>query len=377
MRFGLCLLNWFTQSRKWHWWLFLLLWLAVASPAQAAVLLRVAIEQGVSQVRVGSSTKAVVRDAAGRQLGQLTAMNAFYVQPSNSGVVLEQLHASALWIEPTGNGFAYIGDRWYRGKTLVVPDAQGLSVVNYVDLEQYLYSVLGSEMNGNWPQEALKAQAVAARTYAIYKQETDGNSIYDVGDTAAWQVYNGVASESPGTRAAVKSTSGQVLTYKNQIILAAFHACSGGHTENVEDVWSQPLPYLRGVQDFDRDISACQWEKILSTAEINQRIAGVGNVLSLNPSFTPYGSIKTIKFVGDRGTRELKGNDVRNAFGLRSTRFTITAEPSGLRVAGRGWGHALGMSQWGAYNLAKHGVNYLQILGHYYRGTSLAKIQPQ
>jgi stage II sporulation protein D len=99
--------------------------------------------------------------------------------------------------------------------------------------------------------------------------------------------------------------------------------------------------------------------------------------LSLNPSFTPYGSIKTIKFVGDRGTRELKGNDVRNAFGLRSTRFTITAEPSGLRVAGRGWGHALGMSQWGAYNLAKHGVNYLQILGHYYRGTSLAKIQTQ
>lgn len=358
-----------------YWWLSILFWIAISTPAQAAILLRVAIEQGASQVKVGSSTEAVVKDAAGQKLGKIAAMNAFVAQPSSNGVGLEQMQSKALWIEPTGNGFAYIGDRWYRGKTLVVPNDKGLTAVNYVDLEQYLYSVVGSEVGSKWPQEALKAQAVAARTYAIYKRKSANSSVYDLGDTPAWQVYNGVATESASTRAAVNATAGQVLTYKNQIILAAFHACSGGHTENSEDVWLQRLPYLRGVRDFAQNISACQWEKVLTGQQINNLITGLGNVLSLTPSFTRYGSIKSIKFVGDRGTRELKGDDVRNVLGLRSTYFTITPEPSGLRLSGRGWGHGLGMSQWGAYNLAQHGANYLQILGHYYRGTSLAKIQ--
>lgn len=316
-----------------------------------------------------------MKDVSGRKLGQLAAMDGFSASMRDRQVILENIQSNAVWIEPTGNGLAYIGDRWYRGKTLLVPDAQGLTAINYGDLEQYLYSVLGGEMNAKWPQEALKAQAVAARTYAIYKQQSARNGIFDVGNTAAWQVYKGVESESSRTRTDVNATSKQVVTYKNQIILAAFHACSGGHTENVENVWTQRLPYLRGVQDFDLNIPACQWEKTLSSEEINQRITGVGNVLSLSPRFTPYGSIKSIKFVGDRGTRELKGDDVRNVLGLRSTRFTIVADPLGVKFAGRGWGHGLGMSQWGAYNLAKRGATYLQILGHYYRGTSLAKIQ--
>jgi stage II sporulation protein D len=361
-----------------HWWLSVLLWVALVAPAQAALQLRVAIEQGVSQVKVGSSTKAVVRDySTGRKLGQIAAMNAVYALPSSRGVTVNQMQSGTMGIEPTGNGYVYIGDRWYRGKTLVFPTDKGLTAVNYVDLEQYLYSVLGSEMNGNWPQEALKAQAVAARTYAIYKRENESNGFYDLGDTQASQVYNGIVSETSSTHKAVNATAGQVLTYKNQIILSVFHACSGGHTENVENVWSQSLPYLRGVQDFDRDVRECQWVKTLSGQEISKRISGVGNVMSLTPSFTPYGSIKAIKFVGDRGTRELKGEALRNALGLRSMRFTITEDPLGLRLYGRGWGHGLGMSQWGAYYLAKLGINYQQILAHYYRGTGLARIQVQ
>lgn len=363
-----------------YWGYSVLLWLAIVAPAQAAasLQLRVAIEQGVSQLKISSSTTAVVRDYnTGRTLGEIGAMNALYAQPSAGGVAMEQMKSGAMWIEPTGNGYVYITDRWYRGKTLVVPTNKGLTAVNYVDLEQYLYSVLGGEMSGDWPQEALKAQAVAARTFAIYKREKERNDIYDVGDTPAWQVYKGIQSESSGTYAAVKATDGQVLTYNNQIVLSVFHACSGGHTENVEDVWFEPLPYLRGVQDFDQDFSQCQWVKTFSPEELNKRISGVGNVLSLNPTFTPNGSIRTIKVVGDRGTRELKGDDVRNTLGLKSMRFTIVAESSGLRLDGRGWGHGLGMSQWGAYYLAQQGVNYKQILGHYYRGTSLSKIEVQ
>ncbi len=363
------------QLPKPHWLLALLLWVMLLAPVQAAVQLRVAVEKGVDRLKVGSSTNAVVKDVSGRKLGNIAAMNAFYAIPTEGGVALNAMRSGAVRIEPLAGGYVYIGDFWYRGEVLVVPTGKGLTAVNYVDIEQYLYSVLGSEMSSSWPLEALKAQAVAARTYAIYKQQNERNALYDVTNTQASQVYKGVASEFSSTQAAVNATAGQVLTYNNRLILSVFHACSGGHTENVEDVWSEALPYLRGVQDFDQDVSQCQWVKSFSGKELSKRLSGVGNVVSISPTLTPYGSIKSMKIVGTSGTRELKGEALRNALGLRSTRVTITQESTGLRFNGRGWGHGLGLSQWGAYKLASQGINYRQILGHYYQGTKLSTIQ--
>ncbi|MBD2019802.1 SpoIID/LytB domain-containing protein, partial [Leptolyngbya sp. FACHB-36] len=194
-------------------WLSLLVWLAAISPAHAALELRIAIEDGVNQVTVGSSTKAAVLDGSGRPLGEIAAMNAFVAKPTSGGVALDQWKSGQIWVQPSGDGYVYIGNRWYRGKTLVVPTSKGLTAVNYVDLEHYLASVLGGEMSGGWPQEALKAQAVAARSYALYQRQRGANSVYDLGDTAAWQVYDGVEDESVGTQMAVKATAGQVLTY--------------------------------------------------------------------------------------------------------------------------------------------------------------------
>jgi stage II sporulation protein D len=372
MNFRLLLTTPFTKR---PWLLTILLWLALMVPAQGAVQLRVAVENGVDKLKIGSSTNAVVKDASGRKLGNITAMNAFYATPSEGGVVVDKIRSGAVWIEPLAGGYVYIGDYWYRGKALVIPAGKGLTAVNYVNLEQYLYSVLGSEMSASWPMEALKAQAVAARTYAIYKQQKERNAPYDVSSTQSSQVYKGVASEFSSTQSAVNGTAGQVLTYNNQLILSVFHACSGGHTENVEDVWSESLPYLRGVQDYDQNITQCQWAKSFSPEELTKRLSGVGDIVSISPVLTPYGSIKSMKIVGTSGTRELKGEAVRNALGLKSKRFTITQEETGLRFDGRGWGHGLGLSQWGAYNLASRGINYRQILGHYYRGTKLAKIK--
>ncbi len=364
-----------TQFTKRQWLLTLVLWIALLAPAQAAVKLRVAVEKGVERLKVGSSTNAVVKDVSGRKLGDIAAMNAFYAFPSEGGVAVDTMRSGAMWIEPLAGGYVYVGDSWYRGEVLVFPTGKGLTAVNYVDLEKYLYSVLGSEMSASWPLEALKAQAVAARTYAIYKQQKERNAPYDLGNTQASQVYKGLASEFSSTQAAVNGTAGQVLTYNNQLILSVFHACSGGHTGNVEDVWSESLPYLRGVQDYDQGITQCQWAKSFSGEELTKRLSGVGNLVSISPTLTPYGSIKLMKIVGTSGTRELKGEAIRNALGLKSTRFTITQEQTGLRFDGRGWGHGLGMSQWGAYTLASRGINYKQILGHYYRGTKLATIK--
>ncbi len=369
------LLTSITKFTSRHWLLTLLLWMALIIPAQAAVQLRVAVENSVNRLKVGSSTNAVVKDVSGRKLGDIAAMNAFYALPNEGGVAVDTMRAGAVWIEPQAGGYVYIGDFWYRGKALVIPSAKGLTAINYVDLEQYLYSVLGSEMSGSWPLEALKAQAVAARTYAVYKRQNDRNALYDVSNTQSSQVYKGLASEFTSTQAAVNATAGQVLTYNNQLILSVFHACSGGHTENVENVWFEALPYLRGVQDFDQDVTQCQWVKSFSAEELSKRLAGVGNVVSISPTLTPYGSLKSMKIVGTSGTRELKGEAVRNALGLKSTRFTITQESTGLRFDGRGWGHGLGLSQWGAYKLASRGINYKQILGHYYSGTRLTTIK--
>ncbi|QYX31339.1 SpoIID/LytB domain-containing protein [Sphaerospermopsis torques-reginae] len=369
----------FSQIQGKHWWIGILLWFIVVAPAQASVILRVAIEKGVNQVKVGASTTAIVKDSSGRTLGQLPGMSAYAAQAVPGGVALDKWQSGLFWIEPTAKGFVYIGDRWFRGRTLVIPTENGLTAVNWVDLEEYLYSVIGGEMNSSWPQEALKAQAIAARTYALYKREQQRNNpIFDLGDTPdRWQIYKGVSSESRNTYAAVDSTAGQVLTYDNRIILSVFHACSGGHTENVEDVWGNPLPYLRAVQDFDQNIKECNWSRTFTPGEISSRISGVGNVRDMIiESLSPFRSVKTLRIVGDQGTKVLKGEAVRTALKLRSTRFTLNKDANGnFTLQGLGFGHGLGMSQWGAYNLAKQGANHLQILGHYYKGVALTPIQ--
>ena len=147
-----------------HSWLVLVFWALIIAPVQAAVELRIAISKGVSAVSVGSSTDAVVKDGAGRVLGELTAMNALNANPRGKAVGLADWQASQLIIEPENDGYVWINDRWYRGRTRIIRQGSGVTALNLVDLEEYLYSVVGAEAIPSWPQEALKAQSVAART---------------------------------------------------------------------------------------------------------------------------------------------------------------------------------------------------------------------
>jgi len=371
------------------WLVSAFIWLAIAVPAEAAVEMRIAIEDGVNQVTVGSSTRALVRDAAGKEVGEIAAMNAFIAQPDVGKVKLDRWQGQQFWIEPTNGGYVFIGDRWYRGRTLVVPTTKGITAVNYVNLEQYLYSVVGGEMVPSWPLEALKAQAVAARSYALYQRENAANSVYDLGDTTAWQVYRGISDETASTQAAVNATASQVLIHQGRIIEAVFHASSGGHTENVENVWTRPLPYLRGVPDYDQGTPVYEWSKKYTRADLSAAIPGVGNIISMEPErTTPHGRVISMRIVGDAGTRSVSGDTLRNVLDLRSTKFKVIPEyapaankekaqavPVGFQIQGNGFGHGLGLSQWGAYNMARQGMDYRQIVLHYYKNTILAKIQ--
>ncbi|MEO0407100.1 MAG: SpoIID/LytB domain-containing protein [Cyanobacteria bacterium P01_A01_bin.135] len=364
---------------------------AQAEPAQAELEMRVAIEEKAPSVVLGSSTQAVLLDGDGDAIAQIPAGGAVVAEAENREVSIHTWQDDAFWIQPQGDGYVYIGDSWYRGRTQVVATAEGLTAVNHVDLEDYLYSVVASEMPTSWPAAALQAQAVAARSYALHQRQHRGNVVFDVGDTTSWQVYKGIAQEAPSVISAVDATAGQVLTHNGRIIEAVFHSSSGGHTENVENVWSSAIPYLRGVADFDQAAPVFRWTKQVSAADVRAKISGVGNVISMTPErLTPTGRIASMQIVGDAGRRSMKGSELRSLLGLRSTLFEVQpqlgqlasagnliAAPTSFTFVGRGYGHGVGMSQWGARGMADQGYGYDSILGHYYQGVSLAVIDVQ
>lgn len=203
-------------------WGSLLLWLLWAVPA-AALELRVAVENAAQTVDVGTSTPGTLFNDRGEALYQVPQLERLVIETDGPGQLAlsdgrtEYAAANGFWIEPQDDGFVWIGNRWYRGRVRVVPSQDGLVAINHVDLEEYLYSVVGSEMPASWPQAALQAQAVAARSYALYHQGRAASRPYDMGGTTTWQVYRGFSGEAASTRAAVDATSGQVLDRKSVV----------------------------------------------------------------------------------------------------------------------------------------------------------------
>lgn len=193
-------------------------------PAVAQVILRVAIANGSRQLRLSSSTTATVMDAQGRPAGQLAPMRAQMAQFSQGYVSLGSVRSGYLWVRPAAEGLVYVGDRWYRGQVLLYPRSQGLLAINYVELDTYLYSVVGAEMYPSWPAAALMAQAVAARSYAFFKRLRPVDRLYDIGATERHQVYKGLHSEHPTTLQAVHATRGQVLTHKGGVVMTQYAA---------------------------------------------------------------------------------------------------------------------------------------------------------
>ena len=339
---------------------------------------------------------------------------------SQQGDTAQVMGASqSLWLEPLASGLA-LGDskpagdfqlkqRRYRGRLLVVVKGSALQAINHVDLESYLPSVVGSEMPASWPQAALRAQAVAARTYAL--RHRSASKPFDVSATVASQVYKGVEAETPATREAVASTRGEVLVYGGSLVNAVFHSSSGGSTENSGDLWSQQLPYLVSVPDVDQASPVSNWRQRLEPLALTKAFGEIGGATRIDIlATTSSGRVRQARVIGPSGTLVLTGAELRSRLGLRSTlvRFEmvgadvassqfpsgeppilpplfgstaplpdVTAQPPiqaplpTLFAVGKGFGHGVGMSQWGAYALAQRGENYPEILRYYYRGTDL------
>ena len=187
--------------------------------------IKVALLRDAEYAVIGVSTTASITDRNGRALKQIPANQGLVVSPNGSALTLENSQLpSAIWVKPKAGGFVFVGDRWYRGKLLLVSQGNTVLAVNYVNLEEYLYSVVGSEMHANAPLEALKAQAITARSYALVHMIRPANEWYHLGNTQRWQVYKGLVSEHNTTHQAVNATAGQILSYKGGIVESLYAA---------------------------------------------------------------------------------------------------------------------------------------------------------
>ncbi|WP_013323944.1 SpoIID/LytB domain-containing protein [Gloeothece verrucosa] len=198
-----------------------------APPNYAAPKLeiRVAVMTDAGSTNVGTSSTASIVDRNGNVLKTLSPGQGLGVYPSGSSLNMGDWQLpGVVFIQPSAGGLVYLGDRWYRGKMLLVSQGSSILAVNYVDIEEYLYSVVGSEMHSTAPMEALKAQAIAARSYALVHIIRPASPWFHLGNTQRWQVYKGVISEYNTSQQAVNATAGQILSYKGGIVESLYAA---------------------------------------------------------------------------------------------------------------------------------------------------------
>lgn len=255
--------------------------------------------------------------------------------------------------------------------------------VEQMDMEEYLAGVLLGEMPTEFEMEALKAQAVVARTYAL-KRNLDGNK-HEVSavctDSACCQAYCSVAEylARGGTKSAVnkannavRDTNGLVLTYHGELIEATYFSCSGGRTEDALAVWGTDIPYLQAVDSPGEEqaahymdiveFSTNEFAKLLNISAAGSPFTWIGKA-----TYTEGGGVANIQIAGIN----FKGTEVRQLLGLRSTAFTMQATEDKIIISTKGFGHRVGMSQYGADAMAMSGSDFREILNHYYLGTTL------
>ena len=212
----------------------------------------------------------------------------------------------------------------YRGTFTLSSDGKKLSLVDTVALEQYLYGVVPSEVPSSWALEALKAQAVASRSYALALRKTSGT--FDVYADTRSQVYGGILAEQTATTEAVDETAGRVLLYNGQVAITYFYSTSGGRTASIADVWnSQPVPYLVSVSDpYDAISPYHDWGPLaFGAAKLQKAFKVPGRLLDVQTTLNASGRVSTVTAIGDQGQVALSGSDARTALNLRSTWFRV------------------------------------------------------
>jgi stage II sporulation protein D len=387
-------------------------------PLASGRLVRVALSSGVPAIELGATGTWLFTDEGGNVLLRAAESDSWRVEArggaihATRGDVATAARAGPLTARPDRSAdFILVNGKRYRGEVVLHVRPNGLLVTNRLHIEDYLRGVvpleIGRRVSGE--EAAVAAQAVAARSYAYVRLSSGASRPYDVVATVQDQVYGGADAETPIADGAVWATRGLVLTYGGRIVNAPYHSTCGGSTAEVSEVWyrSRDEPYLRRVSDRigDSDRYYCdpsprfRWSKTLERSTlataldrylaqyVQLRGNRVGVVRGLEiDSRTQSGRVRALAVRTDRGRYLLRGNDVRfvmrvpNGEILNSTYFSVRTERDGQgRVAratfeGGGYGHGIGMCQWGAIGRARAGQDFRTILSTYYPGTAIASV---
>ncbi|MCX5686153.1 MAG: SpoIID/LytB domain-containing protein [Candidatus Omnitrophica bacterium] len=296
-----------------------------------------------------------------------------------------QIALAAVKVKVAKDSNIYVDSRRFRGDIDIIRKDNGrIMVVNYIGLEDYLYGVLYHEVSHRWPAEVLKAQAIAARTFALYQARQNKSQPYDLRSDIYSQVYGGRTSEKWSTTRAVDLTKGEVLTYNGDIVPAYYHATCAGYTEDASALWNMDVPYLKGVQcGYCKNSKHYKWRKEISLWELADKLKDGGYKIGKIASVTVLSKnrsdrVDKIEIKDDAGISViLTGKDFRQIIGpneVRSTKFDASIKWNLLILEGLGWGHGVGMCQWGAYGMARKGMKAEEILKYYYPGTEISTI---
>ena len=337
---------------------------------------RVLLLSTSSSFKVGSAGRLKISDLKTRKVLSDVKNTIIRIYPSKV--------TKTLIIESWNKPLIFNGKK-YRGKIELHNVFGKIYVVNVLPLEDYLLGVVPNEIPASWHIESLKAQAVAARTYTVYHllKVKRKNKIYDLDSTTNFQVYNGLSSEKESSSRAVRSTKFLIMTYRHEAILAYFHSTCGGKTADDKNVWKgSDLEYLSSVScNYCKNSKHYMWKSSITLDELNRYIKpkykGMGKIKTI--SFQKKeGRVVSVKIIHSRGSNIISGNKFRLIFPskkLKSLYIDTKGTASGIMINGRGWGHGVGMCQWGAKGMAEKGYTFKKILKHYYKNISIKKMK--
>jgi stage II sporulation protein D len=309
------------------------------------------------------------------------------VNATKGGILIagREFKTSGITVSAAEGANLFVNDRRFGGSLDIIrrPDLK-LTIVNHINVEEYLYGVLYHEVSHRWPMEALKAQAIAARTFALYSRSQNKSKEYDLTSDIYSQVYGGKASERWITNKAVDLTRGLVLTYNGDLFPAYYHATCAGKTEDAANLWAVDLPSLKGVEcPYCKDSPHYRWKTAIPLEEIKEKLNATGHVTD---------EIESIKVLSRNGSGRTEKLQIQDSSGtltiitakefrqildpnvLKSTNFDVEIESSSAVFSGLGWGHGVGMCQWGAYGMAKALKTSDEILKYYYPGAEIVRI---
>lgn len=359
---------------------------ALTEAAMAAGTIRVALLESVQSAELRGADIEIVPLGAGREgCDRCAGSRADVVRAVWTSTAIEVDGRRAprfrLWSERP----IRLGGREYGGPIELVGTGGGMAVVNEILLEDYLAGVLRAEADERWPAEMLRAQAIVARTYAAYHRLLNASKPYHIMASVAHQQFAGRVPATSRVLAAVQETAGQILRWEGELFPAFYHTESGGHTEDPRLVFAaRNLPALKPVVcPFSTGSPHFHWTRDLDLNELSEQLrrqgVDVGRLIGLEVTErTPSLRAVAVTLRGTRGLARLRGTEFRRMVGydvIKSTLFAVAVDDRTARFAGRGYGHGVGLCQWGAKGMAEQGYTARQILAFYYPGAMPGTLQ--